>query len=150
MERKATGRAAMTTPAGDCDADGLDSSWDGDCSDLPDMTGLQVHHLDAAAQEMGEAPADEPSQRAMPKLGTGKRFAKLKSSLAAKGAHDPGALAAYIGRRKFGKAKFAKIAAKARRGSSSPAADARGGRADSLAPYFPSFPPEAIPARPSG
>src|SRR5260370_8448146 len=113
MERKATGRAAMTTPAGDFDADGLDSSWDGDCSDLPDMTGLQVHHLDAAAQEMGEVPADEPSQRAMPKLGTGKRFAQLKSSLAAKGAHDPGALAAYIGRRKFGKAKFAKIPPKA-------------------------------------
>src|SRR5258708_40302284 len=117
MERKATGRAAMTTPAGDFDADGLDSSWDGDCSDLPDMTGLQVHHLETAAQEMGEAPADEPSQRAMPKLGTGRRFAKLKSFLAAKGAHDPGALAAYIGRRKFGKAKFAKIAAKARGGA---------------------------------
>src|SRR5260221_4760352 len=119
MERKATGRAAMTTPAGDFDADGLDSSWDGDCSDLPDMTGLPGLQRDAAAEEMGEAPADEPSQRAMPKLGTGKRFAKLKSSLAAKGAHDPGALAAYIGRRKFGKAKFGKLAAKARGGGAS-------------------------------
>ncbi len=140
----------MTTPAGDFDADGLDSSWDGDCSDLPDMTGLQVHHLDAAAQEMGEVPADEPSQRAMPKLGTGKRFAKLKSSLAAKGAHDPGALAAYIGRRKFGKAKFAKIAAKARGGSSSRSEDAEGGRTESLAPYFRSFPLEDIHVRSSG
>src|SRR5260221_11521102 len=44
MEKKATGRSAVTTPAPDYDADGLDSSWDGDCSDLPDLTGLQVHH----------------------------------------------------------------------------------------------------------
>src|SRR5258708_3702261 len=149
MERKATGRAAMTTPAGDFDADGLDSSWDGECSDLPDMPGLQVHRLDAAAQEMGEVPADEPSQRAMPKLGTGKRFAKLKSSLAAKGAHDPGALAAYIGRRKFGKAKFAKIAAKAR-GGASPAEPADSGRTEALAPYIRRFPLEDIHIRSSG
>jgi phage head maturation protease len=107
------GRASVTTPAGNYDADGLDSSWDGDCSDLPDLTGLHVHHFEAAEQAMGAAP-EAPAQRAMPKLGTGARFSKLKSSLAAKGAHDPGALAAYIGRRKFGKAKFAKIAAKAR------------------------------------
>ena len=46
-----------------------------------------------------------------PKLGTGKRFANLEHSLAAKGATDPGALAAYIGRRKFGAAKFGKLAA---------------------------------------
>src|SRR5438132_1169629 len=62
----------------------------------------------------GAGPSQDSASRAMPKLGTGKRFARLKSSLAAKGAKDPGALAAYIGRRKFGKAKFAKIAAKAR------------------------------------
>jgi len=53
--------------------------------------------------------------RAMPKLGTGARFAKLKKSLASKGASDPGALAAYIGRKKFGKAKFGKLAGAARR-----------------------------------
>jgi hypothetical protein len=47
-----------------------------------------------------------------PKLGTGKRFAALTKSLAAKGAEDPGALAAYIGREKFGKKKFQKLAAK--------------------------------------
>ncbi len=87
----------MTTPAGDFDADGLDSSWDGDCSDLPDMTGLQV----------------------------------------------------YIGRRKFGKAKFAKIAAKAR-GGSSRAEPADSGRTESLAPYIRSFPPEDIHIRSSG
>lgn len=116
MEHKA-GRSAVTTPGNAYDADGLDESWDGDCTDLPDLTGLEVAHLEAAEKAMGMATGPgEQVARAMPKLGTGKRFAKLKSSLAAKGAHDPGALAAYIGRRKFGKAKFAKLASKARGG----------------------------------
>jgi HK97 family phage prohead protease len=111
MEHKA-GRAAMADMnASDCDADGLDSSWD-DCSGLPDLTGLHVHHFEAA----DGTPEPAAASRAMPKLGTGKRFAKLKGALAAKGAHDPGALAAYIGRRKFGKAKFTKLASAARKG----------------------------------
>lgn len=38
-------------------------------------------------------------------------FEKLKGELAAKGAKDPAALAAYIGRKKYGKAKFQKAAA---------------------------------------
>lgn len=50
-----------------------------------------------------------------PKLGTGARFAKLKSSLASGGATDPGALAASIGRKKFGAKKMAGLAAKGRR-----------------------------------
>jgi len=47
-----------------------------------------------------------------PKLGTGKRFAALTKSLAERGAKDPGALAAFIGREKYGKKKFQKLAAK--------------------------------------
>jgi len=109
MEHKA-GRATVTEPAGTWDADGLDTSWDGDHSDLPDLSGLDVADLEAADGD----PPDTAAQRAMPKLGTGARFARLKSSLAAKGARDPGALAAYIGRKKFGKGKFTKLAAKAR------------------------------------
>jgi HK97 family phage prohead protease len=108
MEHKA-GRATVTTPAGDYDADGLDGSWDGDHSDLPDLSGLDVADLEAA-----DGAAPDTASRAMPKLGSGARFARLKSSLAAKGARDPGALAAYIGRKKFGKGKFTKLAAKAR------------------------------------
>jgi len=107
MEHKA-GRSQVTEPA--YDADGLDGSWDGDCSDLPDLTGLDVSHFEAAGGDTEPAAAS----RAKPKLGSGKRFAKLKSSLAAKGAHDPGALAAYIGRKKYGKGKFMKLASKAR------------------------------------
>jgi len=52
----------------------------------------------------------------MPKLGTGKRFEMLTKSLSAKGAEDPKALAAYIGRKKYGAKKFAKLAAKGRAG----------------------------------
>ena len=49
------------------------------------------------------------------KLGTGKRFASLKSKLAKKGAKNPGALAAYIGRKKYGAKKMAKLAAKGKK-----------------------------------
>lgn len=44
-----------------------------------------------------------------PKLGSGGRFRKLSASLAARGAHDPDALAAYIGRRKYGAAKMGRL-----------------------------------------
>lgn len=47
-----------------------------------------------------------------PKLGSGARFAALKKKLASKsGVTDPGALAASIGRKKFGSKKFAKLSA---------------------------------------
>jgi hypothetical protein len=46
------------------------------------------------------------------KLGSGKRFDQLASKLAAKGASNPKGLAAYIGRKKYGKKKFQSLAAK--------------------------------------
>lgn len=50
------------------------------------------------------------------KLGSGKRFAALKKKLAAQGdVEDPAALAAAIGRKKFGKAAMQKVAAKGRK-----------------------------------
>lgn len=52
-----------------------------------------------------------------PKLGSGGRFKKLEGSLAReKGVKDPGALAAAIGAKKYGKKKFQAIAAKGRKG----------------------------------
>lgn len=48
---------------------------------------------------------------AAPKLGTGTRFRKLKDTLAARGAKDPDALAAFIGRKKFGNAGMGKLSA---------------------------------------
>ena len=44
------------------------------------------------------------------RLGSGKRFAALKGKLAKRGARDPAALAAYIGRKRYGKARFQKMA----------------------------------------
>ena len=52
---------------------------------------------------------------AKPKLGSGARFKKLSAALAAKGAHDPNALAAWIGRKDYGKKRFQKLSAKGRR-----------------------------------
>lgn len=49
------------------------------------------------------------------KLGSGKRFAKLKGQLARKGVRDPAALAASIGRKKYGAKKMAKLSAAGRR-----------------------------------
>jgi hypothetical protein len=49
------------------------------------------------------------------KPGQGGRFKALKSALAKKGAKSPGALAAWIGRRKYGAKKMAKWSAKGRR-----------------------------------
>ena len=52
-----------------------------------------------------------------PKLGSGQRFAQLKEKLGhQKGITNPGALAAEIGRRKYGTARMAKMAARGRKG----------------------------------
>tara|TARA_R100000773_G_C4165411_1_gene81400 strand:- start:31 stop:198 length:168 start_codon:yes stop_codon:yes gene_type:complete len=50
-----------------------------------------------------------------PKLGSGKRFKQLTAKLRKKGVKNPKALAAYIGRKKYGKKKFQQLAAKGRR-----------------------------------
>lgn len=51
----------------------------------------------------------------MPKLGTGKRFSALTSALAKKGAKNPKSLAAWIGRKKLGVKKMAKLSAAGRK-----------------------------------
>lgn len=58
------------------------------------------------------------AHRANPKakLGEGGRFKALREKLAKRGGvEDPGALSAFIGRRKFGKKRFQGLAAKGRR-----------------------------------
>lgn len=50
------------------------------------------------------------AKKKLPKLGTGKRFAALKGKLAKKGVKDPAALAASIGRKKYGAKKFESLA----------------------------------------
>lgn len=53
--------------------------------------------------------------KAKSKPGSGKRFKALSKALGAKGAETPEALAAWIGRQKYGKKRFQKMAAKGRR-----------------------------------
>ena len=57
----------------------------------------------------------KPGNKKKPKLGTGKRFKDLDYKLKKKGAKDPKALAAYIGRRKYGPEKFAKLSKKGKK-----------------------------------
>jgi len=56
-------------------------------------------------------------KKKLPKLGTGKRFQRLQRSLGRQedGIEDPKALAAVIGRKKFGAKKMAKMAAAGRK-----------------------------------
>lgn len=49
------------------------------------------------------------------RLGSGRRFASLKRKLSGRGIRSPGALAAVIGRKKYGKKRFAKLSARGRR-----------------------------------
>lgn len=49
---------------------------------------------------------------AKPPLGSGERFKQLVSKLEKQGVKDPKALAASIGRKKYGKKKFQELAAK--------------------------------------
>jgi len=51
------------------------------------------------------------------KLGSGGRFKELSRKLKKGGVKDPDALAAHIGRKKYGKAAFQKLSAAGRRGT---------------------------------
>lgn len=50
-----------------------------------------------------------------PKLGSGKRFSQLKNKLIKIGVRNPEALAAWIGRKKYGKKRFSKLSTKGRK-----------------------------------
>jgi len=53
-----------------------------------------------------------------PPIGSGDRFASLEKKLKSKGAEDPSALAAVIGRKKYGAKKMAKLSTAGRKRSS--------------------------------
>lgn len=89
----------MTEPAKNMDKDYVYESLDDVLSAVKDD--LESPHL----REGGKKPP----------LGSGERFEELEGKLATKGAKDPAALAAFIGRKKFGKSKFQALAATGRR-----------------------------------
>ena len=69
-------------------------------------------------QELIEAVQEaETAEEQKPKLGSGKRFQQLVKQLKDRGVRDPEALAAWIGRKKYGKQKFQKLAAQGRKES---------------------------------
>lgn len=59
--------------------------------------------------------ASKRSSKKTPKLGTGKRFAAVEASAAKSGARNPRAVAAAVGRKKYGGAKMAALAKAGRR-----------------------------------
>ena len=69
------------------------------------MAGLQARR---AARKAYKKASKKP-------LGSGARFAAVKKSAAAGGAKNPGAVAAAIGRKKYGAKKMAKMAAAGRK-----------------------------------
>lgn len=58
--------------------------------------------------------AAKPNPKA--KLGAGGRFAAVEAAAKKSGARNPAAVAAAVGRKKYGATKMAKMAAKGRRG----------------------------------
>lgn len=62
-----------------------------------------------------EARKDYEHAAAEHAAGEGSRFKALKKAVAAGGARNPGAVAASIGRKKFGKKKFQKMASEGRK-----------------------------------
>lgn len=57
------------------------------------------------------------TRKKMPKLGTGARFRAVEASAAASGARNPAAVAAAVGRKKYGAKRMAGLASAARRGA---------------------------------
>lgn len=57
----------------------------------------------------------KPPKKRKPKLGSGARFKALTTQLKKRGAKNPKALAAFIGRKKYGKKKMLEMAAKGKK-----------------------------------
>lgn len=87
--------------------------------------GATLSALDAALKDRYlDRPIDQLNNggmmavnKKMPPLGSGARFKALQGELAKRGAKNPGAMAAAIGRAKYGKVKMSKMAAAGRKRS---------------------------------
>jgi len=73
--------------------------------------GLMPKKMEATAPKKEKSEDDDDDEESKPKPGSGERFKKLSGELKAKGAKDPKALAAYIGRKKYGPVRMKKMAA---------------------------------------
>ena len=75
------------------------------------MKGKSMH-----AKRLGAARRAYDKAKKSSKPGEGKRFKAVEASAKAGGASDPGAVAAAVGRKKYGKKKFQAMAAKGKKG----------------------------------
>jgi hypothetical protein len=98
-----------------------DYSWEGN----EPVFGEPVEYEDTFTKKRGsnveesdvrECSCQGIEEKKLPPVGTGERFQRLKNKIASKGkVSDPAAVAAAIGRRKYGNKKFAKLSAKGRK-----------------------------------
>lgn len=75
----------------------------------------RMREIRGAMSIASSAPQARSKAQAKPPLGTGQRFRQLEGSLSKRGVRDPGALAAYIGRKKYGNKGFAALSRGGRR-----------------------------------
>lgn len=78
---------------------------------LAGLSSEQLDDLSTLAESMHAEAADDKAGKRVTKS----RFSQLSDKLAEHGAEDPDALAAYIGRQKYGAAAFARMAARGRK-----------------------------------
>lgn len=77
---------------------------------------LKDVYLGRPVEQLPQIGGRRMAKKKMPPLGSGERFEALKGELARKkGVTNPGGLAAFIGRKKLGAAKFNKLAAEGRK-----------------------------------
>jgi hypothetical protein len=105
---------AVKPDSSDQDEDSIQASSDGDReSEFRDLIdGLSDENLEklvALAEEYLTEDSDEVAAAA------GSKFKRLAAELASRGVRDPEGLAAWIGRKKYGRAKFAEMAKRGRR-----------------------------------
>lgn len=102
------------------DAEPEEKKEEPDPSAETDVIGTDAEATETEAEsDETEGEEEDEIEEKKPPLGSGERFKKLKKEIGAKGdVRDPGAVAAAIGRKKYGKEKFQKMAAKGRKAAS--------------------------------
>lgn len=109
-EEKKTANDAAVDLFFEEDDDDADDDDEGSSDDDKEGGGKKKSKKKAKAKKDDEDESTDEGDSMKP--GGGGRFKKLKKKLASRGAKNTGALAAYIGRKKYGKKKFQKMAAK--------------------------------------
>jgi hypothetical protein len=73
---------------------------------------MKIRRLNTSAMKTS---TPSPVSTSKPPLGSGERFKALEGKLSSRGARNPAALAAYIGRKKYGAKRFGQLSAGGRK-----------------------------------